>query len=113
VQFGPRRLFFPDKYLQSRNSIFDTIIMPRPKQAQNEVVLEIASRILAACKSGHSADLQHALEHARRLTSRTDQYSTLEMERLEALTGAIESLEHGPTKYDGALRLLEHLAQAG
>lgn len=35
--------------------------------------------------------------------------STLEMERLEVLSGAIESLGHVPGKHAGALRLLEHL----
>ncbi len=38
--------------------------------------------------------------------------STLEMERLEALSGAVESLWHG-RQQSGAVRLLEHLASAG
>jgi hypothetical protein len=92
--------------------------MPRPKQVQEERISQLAARILAALvdfdpnsKGGQSADLEHALQHARRLTSRTDQQSTFEMEQLEALTGAIESLEHVRARRTGAVRLLEHLAR--
>jgi hypothetical protein len=85
--------------------------MRQPKQVQNEGISRVAGRILAACRSGQCDGLEHALEHARRLTSRTGQFSTLELERLEALTGAIESLERGREQRTGAVRLLEHLAQ--
>jgi len=95
--------------------------MPEPKLALQEGVSQVAGRILIAWRSGHCASLEHALQHARRLTSRTsDQSSTFEMERLEALTGAVESLEevvegmdNGSARRKGAVRLLEHLAHAG
>jgi hypothetical protein len=95
--------------------------MPEPKLALQEGVSQVAGRVLIAWRSGHCASLERALEHARRLTSRTqDQSSTFEMERLEALTGAVESLEEAVEGMDnrgarqsGAVRLLEHLAQAG
>jgi len=89
--------------------------MPRPNQVpKKERVSEVAGRILAAWKSGHCDDLEHELEYARRLTCRTGHHSTLEMERLEALTGAVESLKNPRERQaGGAVRLLEHLAQAG
>jgi hypothetical protein len=65
-----------------------------------------------AWKTGQDANLGHELEHARRFTARFKIGSTLEMERLEALTGAVESLEGGHSQAGGALRLLEHLAKA-
>jgi hypothetical protein len=88
---------------------------------QEEGVSQVAARILAALvdfdansRSGHDASLEYELEHARRLNSRTDHSSTFEMERLEALTGAVESINSGGTRQArGAVRLLEHLAQAG
>jgi len=87
---------------------------------QMEGVSQVAGRILIAWKSGHSASLEHALEHARRFASRMDHSTTFEMERLEALTGAVESLEEvvdgmedGRARSTGAVRLLEHLARAG
>jgi len=88
--------------------------MPLPKQAPLEAVSQVAGRILIAWKSGHCALLFHELEHARDFTSRTDQFNTFEMERLEALTGAVErlALERGPARpARGAVRVLEHLAQ--
>jgi hypothetical protein len=65
-----------------------------------------------AWKTGQDANLDHELEHARRFTARFTIGTTLEMERLEALTGALESLEDGRNQAGGALRLLEHLAKA-
>ncbi len=83
--------------------------MPQPKLAPQEGVSQLAGRILVAWKSGHCASLEYELEHARRLTSRADHASTFEMERMEALHGAVESLQ---SQSRGAVRLLEHLAQA-
>jgi len=91
-------------------------MLQQTKQGQAEGVSQLAGRILIAWKSGHCALLVHELEHARSLTSRRDPSTTFEMERLEALTGALESLalEHGPERPAGAaVRLLEHLAQPG
>jgi len=91
--------------------------MPQPKPAQYEGVSQVAGRILAAWKSGHGDSLEHALQHARRLTAGTDRCSTFEMERREALRGALESMERldsiekRPRRQTGAVRLLEHLAQ--
>jgi hypothetical protein len=83
--------------------------MPQPKQVK-EGVSQVAGRILVAWRNGHCTSLEHELEHARRLTSQTDNCTTFEMERLEALAGAVESIENGP-RQAGAVRLLEHLAQ--
>jgi hypothetical protein len=85
--------------------------MTQPKPApKKERVSEVAGRILAAFRSGHCDNLERELEYARRLTRQTGRHSTLEMERLEALTGAVESLGHGAARHAGAVRLLEHLA---
>jgi hypothetical protein len=87
--------------------------MLQTKQAQ-EAISQVAGRILIAWKSGHCALLFHELEHARDFTSRTNQSSTFEMERIEALSGAVESLAlvNGPARpARGAVRVLEHLAQ--
>jgi hypothetical protein len=52
------------------------------------------------------------LEEAQCLAAPLEIASTLELERLEALAGAVESLRHG-RQQSGAVRLLEHLAQIG
>jgi hypothetical protein len=87
--------------------------MPQPKQALIEGVSQVAGRILMAWRTGQGANLDHELAHARRFTSCTTLTSTLEMERLDALTGAVESLavENGRSQVGGAVRLLEHLAK--
>ena len=88
--------------------------MPQPKQALEQGISQVAGRILIAWNSGQGENLEHALAHARRLTAQTDQSDTFEMERLEALTGAVESIQNNAGKRArGAVRLLEHLAQAG
>jgi hypothetical protein len=91
--------------------------MPESTLASREGVSHVAGRILIAWKSGHCALLVHELEHARRLTTRTNFSDTFEMERLEALTGAVESLETGEWIAPGrprpaAVGVLEHLAQS-
>lgn len=85
--------------------------MPQPKQVQYEGVSQVAGRILVAWKNGHGDSLEHAIQNARRLTAQTDCSSTFEMERREALKGVVESIENGPRRQSGAVRLLEHLAQ--
>jgi hypothetical protein len=85
--------------------------MPQPKPAQYEGVSQVAGRILVAWRSGHGESLEHALQHARLLTDQADRSSTFEMERVEALQGAVESIENGLRRQTGAVRLLEHLAQ--
>jgi hypothetical protein len=90
--------------------------MPHFTQVQREGVAQVAGRILIAWRNGESASLQQELEHARYLAAKirsADAFTmaTLEMERLEALTGAVESLRNG-RRQAGAVRLLEHLAGA-
>jgi hypothetical protein len=82
---------------------------------QRDGVAQAADRILIAWRNGKSADLNQELEYARCLGTQTElssmlgMSSTLEMERLEVLASAIESLGHIRGKHAGALRLLEHL----
>lgn len=86
--------------------------MQQLKFASSEGISQVAGRILIAWRNGHCASLELGLEQARRLTSQADYSSTFEMERLEALTGAVESIGHrGSRDSAGAVRLLEHLAQ--
>jgi len=93
--------------------MFDTPTMERSSQVQRDGVAQAADRILMAWRNGKSVDLSQELESARCLGTQTEltpgKSSTLEMERLEVLAGAIESLGHLPGKHAGALRLLEHL----
>jgi hypothetical protein len=66
-----------------------------------------------AWRNGESASLQQELEHAEclEMPGRLEMASTLDLERLEALSGAVESLRRG-RQQAGAVRLLEHLAKA-
>jgi hypothetical protein len=77
--------------------------MAQSTQLQREGVAQVAGRILMAWRNGESAGLD--------LPDTLDMASTLDMERLEALSGAVESLRHG-RQQAGAVRLLEHLAKA-
>jgi hypothetical protein len=92
--------------------------MAQSTQVQREGVAQVAGRILMAWHTGERASLRQELEQAQFLggqipgQSAIDPASTLEMERLEALSGAVESLWHG-RQQSGAVRLLEHLANAG
>jgi hypothetical protein len=91
--------------------------MAQSTQVQREGVAQVAGRILIAWRSGESAGLQQELEHAQDLAAQNpgvgafEIVSTLELERLEALSGAVESLRHGRGSQAGAVRLLEHLAK--
>jgi hypothetical protein len=76
---------------------------------QREGVAQAAGRILTAWRNGENDGLQQELDHARSLATHAPPSSTHEMETLEALSGAIESLRHG-RRQAGAVRLLEHLA---
>jgi hypothetical protein len=78
-----------------------------------EGIAQVAGRILLAWRSGENSHLRRELDHARRLASEPRQSSTLEMERMEVLSGAVESLGHGHREQAGAVRLLEHLATMG
>lgn len=84
--------------------------MAQSTQLQREGVAQVACRILIAWRNGESADLMQELEHARCLAAQTALASTLEMETMEVLSGAVESLEQAQGQHAGAVRLLEHLA---
>jgi hypothetical protein len=84
--------------------------MPHSTYVQREGVAQVAGRILFAWHTGESAVLRHELEYARWLLAQPSRSNTLEMETMEVLAGAVESLRHG-RKQAGAVRLLEHLAQ--
>jgi hypothetical protein len=83
--------------------------MAQSTLVQREGVAQVAGRILMAWRNGESAGLEQELELAQYLA--TQFASTLELERLEALSGAVESLRHGRGSQAGAVRLLEHLAK--
>lgn len=76
----------------------------------------MADRILIAWRSGETAGLHQECELVRWLAAQPpsakalDRASTLEMERLEALSAAAESLRRVSGPRVGAVRLLEHLA---
>jgi len=69
----------------------------------------IAGRVLVAWRSGTSVDFEEQLERSRPQHSSPD---TCEMEKLEALQGALECLKNLPhARVSAAIRLLEHLAK--
>jgi hypothetical protein len=76
---------------------------------QREGIAQVAGRILIARRNGEDAGLQQELEFARRFAAQARGCSTLELERLEVLCGAAESLRYADGKQSGAVRLLEHL----
>jgi hypothetical protein len=88
--------------------------MTQSTQLQREGVAQVAGRILMAWLHGENSGLQQELAQAEwlDLPDTLDMTSTLDMERLEALSGAVESLRQG-RQQAGAVRLLEHLAKAG
>jgi hypothetical protein len=87
--------------------------MAQTTQLQQEAVAQLAGRILSAGRMRANTLLKQELERARSLTAQTQATSTFEMERLEALSGAVEALQYGYDEGSGAVRLLEHLAIAG
>jgi hypothetical protein len=90
--------------------------MTLPIPIQRDGVAQMAGRILIALRRGEGVAFSQALDHARRFTAQpcgahwTALASTLEMERMEALSGVLESLRDGRKPKPGAMRLLEHLA---
>lgn len=72
-------------------------------------VSQMAARLLIAWRSAESAEWVRRLEMARLWAAHTRPSTTLEMERLDVLRGALESLGLG-SRPSGAIRLLEHLA---
>jgi hypothetical protein len=87
--------------------------MAQSAQVRLEGVAQVAGRILIAWRSGERTALSQELENARFLAVQTRHANTLEMERMEVLSGAIEGLKQGYDNRSGAVRLLEHLAMAG
>lgn len=85
--------------------------MAQPTQAQNARLARLADKILIAWRNGEARSLQRELERARLLAEKARPASTLEMETLEVLSGAAESLGKRGGKHAGAVRLLEHIAQ--
>ena len=106
------KYFFPLSFFQSRPPILDTLTMAQSTQLSREGVAQVAVRILMAWHSGETAGLSRELEYARRLAAQAPHSSTLEMETMEVLSGAVESLRHSCGQHAGAVRLLEHLAKA-
>jgi hypothetical protein len=93
--------------------------MAQSTQVQREGVAQVAGRILIACRIGENILLKRELEHAQYLAAQTQCRNTFEMERMEALSGAVEALSgvvealrYGYDQRSGAVRLLEHLATA-
>lgn len=89
--------------------------MAQSTQVHWEGVAQVAGRILMAWRNGENAGLQQELDHARCVahSSTLEMASTLEMERLEVLSGAVESLGRIRGPHAGAVRLLEDLASTG
>jgi hypothetical protein len=82
--------------------------VPSPRAAD---AASIATRVLAAWKSGHKGACAKELARALELCRSLHPPETLEAERLEILTGAIESLGASrPEQVQAAIHLLEHLA---
>jgi hypothetical protein len=86
--------------------------MTQSPYAPAEGVAQVAVRILIAGRNREDTLLEQELEYARNLAAEADFASTLEMERMEALSGAVEALRYGYDEQSGAVRLLEHLAIA-
>ena len=81
---------------------------PSPQAAN---VASIATRVLAAWKSGHMQACPKELARAQELCKSLHPLETLEAERLEVLIGAIDSLGASrPEQVQAAIYLLEHLA---
>lgn len=74
---------------------------------------QVAGKILIAWRNGESRGLQLELENARVFAAQARPANTLEMETMEVLSGAVESLGERCGKHAGAVRLLEHIAQTG
>ena len=86
-------------------------------------VATIAGRILHAWNDGQGISLQRELGRAEGLNPKADSLTSLEMERMEVLESAIETLrrhqvpsrsavEASGDQVRAAVRLLEHLANA-
>ena len=72
----------------------------------------IAGRVLVAWRSGATVDFEKHLARSINLMPQYRSLDTYEMEKLEALQGALECLKELPhTRVSAAIRVLEHLAK--
>ncbi|HTR34846.1 MAG TPA: hypothetical protein VMH80_03015 [Bryobacteraceae bacterium] len=86
--------------------------MAKPNCAA-ENAAHLAGRILVAWKLGPGPVLEDELDYASGAAV-LDRRDTLEMEKMELLEGAAESLRNGRQgQVRAAVRILEHLAGAG
>ena len=77
-----------------------------------EDAASIAGRVLIAWRNGTAGDLEKQLEQSRNFVPLYSSHDTCELEKLEALQGALECLRNLPhARVSAALRLLEHLAK--
>jgi hypothetical protein len=87
--------------------------MAKPNCAP-ETVANLAGRILTAWKGSPGTSLQEELDYATNGAPRAQQYDTLEMEKMEVLEGAAESLRCGHQgRVRAAVQVLEHLVRTG
>jgi len=78
-----------------------------------ETAAHLAGRILVAWKSGPEGVLERELAYAAGAAA-LDRRDTLEMEKMDLLEGAAESLRCGRQgQIRAAVRVLEHLARTG
>ena len=72
----------------------------------------IAGRVLIAWRSGTAVDFEKQVELSLNVVAQYRSLDTCEMEKLEALQGALECLKNLPhARVHAAIRLLEHLAK--
>jgi hypothetical protein len=85
--------------------------MVKPNPAP-ETVADLAGRILVAWKHGQNGALDREVDYATRVAP-MHQPDTLEMERMEVLAGAAQSLRSGQQgQVRAAVNVLEQLAHA-
>lgn len=85
--------------------------MAESMHLQREDVSQVAGRILFAWRKGEASGLKRECDRVLESFRASAASSTLEMERLDALSGIVESLADGHGEKAGAVRLLEHLAR--
>ena len=87
--------------------------MAKPNCAP-ETVASLAGRILVAWKGGSAASLREELDYATSSAPQARQHDTLEMEKMDVLEGAAESLRCGQQgRVRAAVQVLEHLVRTG
>jgi hypothetical protein len=80
--------------------------------AGQEGAARIAGRVLIAWRSGTALDFEKQVALSLNVVAQYRSLDTCEMEKLEALQGALECLKNLPyARVHAAIRLLEHLAK--